>query len=309
MLVSLKEILRLAQARKCAIGSFNTPNLESIIAVIRGAEELDVPVIIMHAEIHEEMMPISLIGPIMIRCAAESKVPVCVHLDHGTSLSYLYKALDIGFTSIMYDGSALSYEENVANTCIAVEMAKRTGASVEAEIGVLGKRELGLGHESGHDDQAEEVYTDPDDAGRFVRETGIDALACSFGTAHGLYLKKPKLDMNVLDRVRARVDIPLVMHGGSGVSEEDYKTVIQKGIRKVNYYTYMAKAGGEEVEGQFGLKKMPLVNEGKKYNLYYAVVEQGKEKPVYYHEIVQWGIDAMKGNVKSALEVFSGMMY
>ena len=123
MLVTLSEILQLAEAKKCAVGSFNTPNLESIMAVIGAAEELNVPVIIMHAEVHEPMMPISVIGPIMIERAKAAKVPVCVHLDHGETLAYLDQALNIGFTSVMFDGSALPYEENVANTKIAVKLA------------------------------------------------------------------------------------------------------------------------------------------------------------------------------------------
>lgn len=162
------------------------------------------------------------------------------------------KALNIGFTSVMFDGSALPYEENVANTKIAVKLAHAKGASVEAEIGTLGKRELGLGHDDGipTGDEPKKIYTDPKLAESFVNETGIDALACSFGTAHGLYLTQPKLDMSVLEAVKARVDIPLVMHGGSGVSE-DYKKVIARGVRRVNYYTYMAKAGGTGVEANF----------------------------------------------------------
>lgn len=285
MLVNLKEILRIAEAEKIAIGSFNTPNLESIQAVIGAAEELNVPVIIMHAQVHEEICPMKLIGGIMLQCANESKVPVCVHLDHGEDLAYVNRALEMGFTSVMYDGSALPYEENVANTCIAASLAHKKGASVEAEIGTLGKRELGY-HEEPSEDDPKQVYTNPEDAERFVKETGIDALACSFGTAHGLYLKKPKLDMSVLDEVRRRVEVPLVMHGGSGVSEEDYRTVISKGVRKINYYTYMAKAGGEGVAAQ--LEKL------------------GKDVPVYYHDIAGWGMQAMKENVKGALKIFSG---
>lgn len=303
MLVTLSEILELAEAKKCAVGSFNTPNLESIMAVIGAAEELNVPVIIMHAEIHESMMPISVIGPIMVAMAKEAKVPVCVHLDHGESLAYLAKALNIGFTSVMFDGSALPYEENVANTKIAVKLAHAKGASVEAEIGTLGKRELGPGHDAG-DDQQEEIYTDPALAERFVNETGIDALACSFGTAHGIYLKQPKLDMTVLERVKERVSIPLVMHGGSGVSEEDYKKVIARGVRKINYYTYMAKAGGSGVESKLPFSEMPIFHQGREYKMHYLLQEKGNEIPIYYHDIVDWGMKAMKKNAYDAMKVF-----
>lgn len=305
MLVTLSEILELAEAKKCAVGSFNTPNLESIMAVISAAEELDVPVVIMHAQVHESMMPIDVIGPIMVERAKAAKVPVCVHLDHGETLSYLVKALNLGFTSVMFDGSALPYEENVANTRLAVKFAHAKGASVEAEIGVLGKRELGPGHDK-IENQPEEIYTDPELACRFVKETGIDALACSFGTAHGIYLKKPKLDMSVLERVKRLVDIPLVMHGGSGVSDEDYKKVIARGVRKINYYTYMAKAGGSGVEQKLNFQTMPVSHKGKRYNMYYCIQEEGKEVPVYYHDIVDWGMKAMKENALQAMKVFAG---
>lgn len=304
MLVTLKEILCLAEARNIAVGSFNTPNLESIMAVIDAAEELDVPVIIMHAEVHESIMPISIIAPIMIQRAKVSKVPVCVHLDHGESLEYVNKALSLGFTSVMYDGSALDYSMNVANTKIVVGMANRVGASVEAEIGTLGKRELGYKTES-NEPESKQVYTDPDDAKRFVEATGIDALACSFGTAHGLYLQKPKLDFGVLDNVRAKVNLPIVMHGGSGVSDEDYRTVISKGVRKINYYTYMAKAGGEKIKEKFDLKMFPLSYQGVNYHCYYSIVAEDKDAPVYYHDIVEWGYLAMRNNIRKALMVFS----
>lgn len=296
MLVTLSEILQLAEAKKCAVGSFNTPNLESIMAVIGAAEELNVPVIIMHAEVHEPMMPISVIGPIMIERAKAAKVPVCVHLDHGETLAYLDQALNIGFTSVMFDGSK-----------IAVKLAHAKGASVEAEIGTLGKRELGLGHDDGipTGDEPKKIYTDPKLAEAFVNETGIDALACSFGTAHGLYLTKPKLDMSVLENVKARVNIPLVMHGGSGVSEEDYRKVIARGVRKINYYTYMAKAGGTGVESKLPFKEMPIVHQGRKYKMHYLLQEEGKEIPVYYHDIVDWGMKAMKKNAYEAMKIFS----
>lgn len=242
MLVSLNEILKIAEAKKCAIGSFNTPNLASMKAVIGAAEKLNTPVIIMHAQVHEEMGLTTMeeIAPIMLFMADKASVPVCVHLDHGTDMSYVKRALDLGFTSVMYDGSELEKKMNYANTSIVVEMARKYGASVEAEIGSMGAREGGgAGGES--------IYTDPDEARKFAENTGIDALACAFGTAHGLYAKEPKLDFPRLEKIGKLVSIPLVMHGGSGVSCEDYKRVIQLGIRKINYYTYMAKAGGDAV--------------------------------------------------------------
>lgn len=242
MVVTLKDILRIADAKKCAIGAFNTPNFASLKAVITAAEELCMPVIIDHAQLHEEMglCVMEEIAPMMLFMADKAKVPVCVHLDHGTDLGYIKRGLELGFTSVMYDGSELSPEMNLANTCIAVSMAQEYGASVEAEVGSMGSRESGgLAGDS--------IYTEPEVAKAFAEETGIDALACAFGTAHGLYLKKPQLDFDRLAKIKSMVDIPLVMHGGSGVSVEDYKKVIELGIRKINYYTYSAKAAGTAV--------------------------------------------------------------
>nr|WP_314464713.1 class II fructose-bisphosphate aldolase [uncultured Clostridium sp.] len=277
MLVMMKEVLEVAEKNQYAIGAFNTPNLECILAVIRSAEELNVPVIISHAELHEEAAPLSDIGPIMIFMAKEAKVPVCVHLDHGENLDYLQKALNMGFTSIMYDGSLLSYEENVSNTKKAVEMAAEFGATVEAEIGVLGGRESGAKSEIVLDD----LYTDPALANKFVQETGIDALAASFGTAHGIYKVKPKLDFERVAKIKELTNIPLVMHGGSGVSPEDYKIAISKGIRKINYYSYMSNAG---------------VNAAKDLLL--------TKEVTFYHDIANTVQKAMKEDVLKAMRLF-----
>ena len=304
MLVTLRQILNLCEARKCAVGSFNTPNLEAVMAVIGAAEELDVPVIIQHAEVHEEIMAIDVIGPIMIAMAKKAKVPVCVHLDHGETLDYVCRALDLGFTSVMYDGSVLPFEENLANTQMVVSFAKQTGASVEAEIGCMGKRETGTGS-AGNGPDPDKIYTDPDQAKIFVEATGIDALACSFGTTHGVYLSAPKLDFSVVERVREKAHIPVVMHGGSGVSDEDFRRAIRSGVRKVNYYTYMAIAGGKGIEDQFHMGCIPLEKNGKKYRYCYSLVEGEHDEPVMYHDIVRWGTLAMKENCMKAMKVFA----
>lgn len=304
MLVTLKEILNLCEARKCAVGSFNTPNLESIMAVIGAAEELNVPVIIQHAEVHESIMPLSVIGPIMLEMAKKAKVPVAVHIDHGETVEYIYRALNMGFTSVMFDGSTQSFEENTANTQLVVSLAAKTGASVEAEIGCMGKRETGTGT-AGNGNDPDKIYTDPDLAKEFVEKTGIDALACSFGTTHGVYISEPKLDFSVIEKVRAKTGIPVVMHGGSGVSKEDFRTAIQKGVRKVNYYTYMAIAGGETIASQFRMGCIPVEKNGKSYKYCYSLVETEKDTPIMYHDIVQWGTQAMKENCKKAMEIFA----
>lgn len=285
MLVTLKEILKIAEERKIAVGAFNAANLESLQANIKGAEELNVPVIIQFAQCHEPWIPLQLIGPMMMDFARKAAVPVCVHLDHGETLEYLKEALEIGFTGIMYDGSTLPYEENLANTKKAVAMAAQYGASVEAELGSMGKRESGAGDGSGEEDDTK-IYTDPAQAKEFVKETGIDALACSFGTTHGIYLKKPRLDFDVVKNVRLQADnIPVVMHGGSGVSKEDFQAAIKAGVRKINYFTYMDKSGGNAAAEYIkGLKE---------------------NEPIFFSSIVEAAREAMKENVKEAMKTFA----
>lgn len=275
MLVTLKEILKIADEKGIAIGSFNAVSMPYVQAIIAAAEELDQPVILMHAQVHEEMglCKMDEVAPMMLWFAQRAKVPVCVHLDHGTDLDYVKHGLELGFTSVMYDGSNLPTDENVANTKIAVEMAKKTGASVEAEIGSMGAREGGEG-------AAASVYTDPKQAADFVNETGIDALACAFGTAHGFYATAPKLDMERLSAIYDNISVPIVMHGGSGVSEDDYREVIRRGVRKVNYYTYMAKAGAAAVSG-------------KEYT--------------QFHDVLVDATAAMKENVLAAMKVFANL--
>ena len=277
MLVTLNEILALAVEKDCGIGAFNTPNLECLNAVLDAAENLNVPVIISHAELHESVSPLAVIGPVMVAAARKAKVPVCVHLDHCETLSYMEQALEMGFTGVMYDGSALSYGENVANTKTAVAMAKKYGANVEAEIGTLASREDGAA-------AAGPVYTDPELAARFCAETGINALAPSFGTAHGIYKAKPVLDLERVREISEKTGLPLVMHGGSGVSDDDYRTAIHKGIRKINYYSYMAKAGVSAVQ---------------------AMLAAGDV--TYYHDLALAAQKAMEENVTKAMKVFAGL--
>lgn len=277
MLVSLTEILKLAEEKKCAVGAFNTPNLECINAVLAAAEKLNVPVILAHAELHEEVSPLKAIGPVMVQAAKNAKVPVCVHLDHCETLSYMQTALDLGFTGVMYDGSLLPYEENVANTQKAVAMAHQVGCGVEAELGALASREGGGAVASGP------VYTDPDQAVEFCRETGIDVFAPSFGTAHGIYKSKPVLDLDRVKVIAEKTGLPLVMHGGSGVSPEDYRTGIQNGLRKINYYSYMSKAGTNAVK---------------------ALLE--KENVTFFHDLAFAAQKAMEADAEKAMRVFMG---
>lgn len=285
MLITMKAILELAEAKNIAIGAFNITSLEGIQAVLQASEELNQPVILQFAPVHEAIIPMTVIGPIMLLMAERASVPVAVHLDHGDDLNVLKKALDMGFTSVMYDGSALSFEENAANTRIAVEMAGIYGASVEAEIGAMGRQEFSSIGEGEEGEATEGCYTDPEQAERFVKTTGVDALACSFGTVHGLYLTEPKLDFDRISQIKSRIGLPIVMHGGSGVSDQDFRKCINNGVRKINYYTYLAKAGGMHV------KEKAMESEGY----------------VYYHDVTLWAIDAMKKDVLHTIKVFSNL--
>ncbi len=277
MLVNLIEILNLAKEKNCAVGAFNTPNLECINAVLTAAEKLNVPVIISHAELHEEVSPLVRIGPVMVQAAMNAKVPVCVHLDHCENHDYLQKALDLGFTGVMYDGSTLSYDENLFNTKKAVAMARAYNCGVEAELGALPSRENGSANASGP------VYTDPDEAVAFCRDSGIDALAPSFGTAHGIYKSKPVLDLDLVKIIAEKTGLPLVMHGGSGVSPEDYRTGIRNGIRKINYYSYMSKAGTGAVRELLSKKEV-----------------------TFFHDLALAAEKAMSADAEKAMRVFAG---
>lgn len=280
MLVNLKEILKIAEEEKSAIGMFNATGFDSLQAVIGAAEELNRPVIIAHAEVHNVYNDISFVGPAMIAAARNAKVPVCVHLDHGTSLEMIYRSLRIGFTSVMIDASALPYEENLSLTKTVTEAAHAMGVSVEAELGRLVTGESGNAEITNA--KPEDFYTDPKEAQAFCKETGVDALAIAFGTAHGFYKSQPKLDFDVVKNVAAATGLPLVMHGGSGVSEEGFRKSIENGIRKINYYSYMSKAG---------------------YTAAKEFIESGKSN--YLHDAEYAAMQAMKEDVKKAIRVFA----
>ncbi|GFO84259.1 class II fructose-bisphosphate aldolase [Anaerostipes butyraticus] len=287
MLVTLKELLDQAKEEKKAVGAFNGTTLEAIRGIIQAAEELDTPVILQHAQSHDDMIDLEEIGPVMLYYAKRAKVPVALHLDHGSTLERCVQALRLGFTSVMYDASAKSFEENVEETKEIVKIAHAVGASVEAELGHIFTSEVvhGEGGDSDSKDDYEnldDIYTDPQVAKEFVEKTGVDCLAVAFGTTHGVYLTEPKLDLPRVARIRDAANVPLVMHGGSGVSDEDYKVAIENGICKVNYYTYMNTAGGRA---------------SKEY-------WEDEEKPLFYDSMSLAATEAIKEDVKKAIKVF-----
>ncbi len=241
MLVTLNDILPAAQAGHYAVGLFNTTDSDMLEAAISAAEETRSPIVIGTAEILLPYGELSLIAPSVIAAAKRASVPVVVHYDHGLTFDRCMEALKLGFSSIMFDGSAGDEKENLAATREIVKIAHSFGASVEGEIGHVGNADAG-------DGETDDMYTSPEEAMSFVKATGVDALAVAIGTAHGAYKTKPKLDIKRLADIHAAIDTPLVLHGGSGLSDDDFRNTIANGIAKVNIFTDLCVAGYNSVK-------------------------------------------------------------
>lgn len=229
-LVKMKEILELAEKEGYGVGAFSVANMEMVMGAIKAAEELKSPLILQIAEVRLNHSPLHLIGPLMVAAARDAKVPVAVHFDHGLSIEKIKQSLEIGFSSVMYDGSHFGLVENIVKTKEVVDLAKGYGATVEAELGRVG------GSEDGTED-IEILLTSVEEAMLFAKETEIDALAVAIGNAHGMYKGKPNLRLDRLQEIHDEVSIPLVLHGGSGIGAEDFRKCIKLGIRKINVAT------------------------------------------------------------------------
>lgn len=230
MLVNMKELLEAGENGNYAVGSFSVANMEMVLGALQAAEELNAPIILQIAEVRLKQSPLALIGPLMVAAAEQSELPVAVHFDHGKTVQKIREALDIGFTSVMFDGSHLPLEENIRQTKEIADIAAEYGAALEAEIGCVG----------GSEDGSEEIAmhcTRPEDARRFAQETGADALAVAIGNAHGNYKSAPNLRFDILEEIERLVDVPLVLHGGTGISDADFVRCAHTGIRKINIAT------------------------------------------------------------------------
>ena len=230
MLVNMKELLKDAQDGNYAVGSFSVANMEMVLGVLKAARELSAPVILQIAEVRLKQSPLEIIGPLMVAAAENADTPVAVHFDHGKTEEKIKQALDLGFTSVMFDGSHLPLDENIATTKRIIDIAGKYNASVEAEIG------CGGGSEDGSEDIAINC-TKPQDAVRFEAETGVDALAIAIGNAHGNYKDVPKLRFDILQKVNEMTNTPLVLHGGTGISPDDFVKCSKNGIKKINIAT------------------------------------------------------------------------
>ncbi|MBR5423039.1 MAG: ketose-bisphosphate aldolase [Clostridia bacterium] len=229
-LVKMKPLLLEAEKENRAVGAFSVGNMEMVMGAVKAAEELNTPIILQIAEKRLRNSPLELMAPMMISAAEHAKVDIAVHLDHGLTVECVKAALDYGFTSVMMDCSLLPPEENIRHTKAVVALANETGATVEAELGVVGGNE---------GDTAEHIITctDPSVAARFEKETGIDALAVAIGNAHGNYPVLPDLRFDVLEEIDKVTTVPLVLHGGTGITDEMFRKAISLGIRKINIAT------------------------------------------------------------------------
>lgn len=272
MLVNLDYVLKKAQEEKYAVGLFNTTDTDMLEAAISAAEEMNSPIIIGTAEILLPYGELDLIAPSVIAAAKRAKVPVVVHYDHGLTFERCMQALKLGFTSIMFDGSAGDSDQNIKDTAQIVKIAHAFGATVEGEIGHVGDATVG-------DNVVTDNYTTPEEALDFIEKTGVDALAVAIGTAHGAYKEKPCLDLERLRQIREKVNTPLVLHGGSGLSDDDFRNTIRDGIAKINIFTDLCVAG---VEG----------------------VKEGLEKELSYLEMRNLKVEKIKEAVKTKIRLF-----
>ena len=240
MLVSFRKILQDAYDGHYAVGAFNCLSLEHVLGAIKAAEELRSPIILQLAEVQFPYAPMELMAPVFLKAAADATVPVAVHLDHGQSLETCVKAIQLGFNSVMFDGANLPFEDNVRQTAEIVRIARAAGVDVEAELGKVG--DTGFGGGEGTGEAEPDVFTDVEESADFIAKTGVDALAIAIGNLHGRYVATPKLNIDRLKGIAHRNNLPLVLHGGSGTSEKDFKSCIHNGISKINVATALQMA-------------------------------------------------------------------
>lgn len=275
MLVTMNDVLIPAKAGKYGVGFFNAVNVEMARAVIETAEELRSPVMIGTAEVLLPAMPLERVAEYLIPMAEKASVPVCVHYDHGLTFDKCMQALKLGFRSIMYDCSTEEYETNAAKVAEMVRICHGMGVTVEGELGHVGDNEG-----SGKLDNPTDYFTDPGVAADYVRRTGVDALAIAVGNAHGDYKFPPKLDFERIETISRCTGLPLVLHGGSGLADSDFRTAVQKGICKVNIFTDIDKAGKAGVEAGIAAGEKTMMG------------------------LIPYEIEAMKRVVRNKLELF-----
>ena len=274
MYKNLKEVTEMAEELNMTIGAFNTHNLEMLPEMIRAAKEMGSPIIIQTSIDTAKYIGYKVLVAVVKELAADEMVDVALHLDHARDFDEIKAAIDAGFSSVMYDGSHLPFKENIAKTRAVVEYAHAHGVSVEGELGTIGGTEEGISVA-----ENDKVYTKPEDAVEFVEKTGVDALAIAIGTNHGQFKSKTDVNIPLLKEINAVVDVPLVIHGGTGVKEEDYPELINNGIRKFNVGTELLVNWNKEAKDCFSTTEL---NKSLRHNVIPANM---KVKEIVKHKI------------------------
>jgi fructose-bisphosphate aldolase class II len=280
-LISLKDLLNHARENRYAVGAFNVTNLGLIDTLIDAAVEQRSPLIMQIAEVHLRYVDLEHVAPIIVNAAKNIDIPICFNLDHGKSFETIIRAIRAGFTSVMFDGSHLPLEENIAITKEIKKIADVINVSVEGEIGYVGGEAIGEAVPVAHAAN-KEMFTKVEEAVKFYKETGVDALAIAIGNVHGFYKGEPNLDFERLAQIRDAIPVPLVLHGGSGISDDDFRKAISLGICKINFYTEMSAGAVSRIR------------------------EYLKDKPevTSIPDVIAKGFEEAKNIVKKRMEVF-----
>ncbi len=277
-LVGVKELLSEARRGRYGVLSLLGGNLDMVIGQVEAAEELRAPLILAFNQEVTPQVPLELAMPMLVNVASRARVPVATTLDHGNSLEQVLRAIHLGSSSVMFDGSTLPYEENIRQTAEVVRVAHALGVSVEAELGSIAGSAAETGAPVDHEPVS--AFTDPALAAGFVERTGVDALAISFGNAHGTYQGEPELDLELVRDIFARVEVPLVMHGASGLADGEYQKIVEAGISKVCYYTAMGKRAAQDIR---------------------ACLEKEEQDGAVYHQIISWAIDSFRADTERVM--------
>ena len=257
MLVSMKEMLEDARKNRYALPAFDVSNYDMMKAVLEACEEERSPALLMALGVDLEGRDMNLLVS-MIRSASDYfNIPICLHLDHATNFDFIKRAIDAGFSSVMYDGSVLDFENNAKNTAQIVQYAHAHGITVEAELGHVGNASVGSISETGTDTDPGESLTVPEEVAKFVEITDVDALAVAIGTAHGVYQKTPELRIDRLDEITAVCNRPLVLHGGSGTPDDQMQNAIRHGITKINIYSDVVGAMNQGLKEKLNTLENP----------------------------------------------------
>jgi len=266
--IDMRTLLADARRRRYGVPNLWGSSMEILLGQLQAAEEVRAPLSLCYCKGQYPEMPLDIAVKLILAAAEHARVPIMTILDHGTDIQTCIQAMELGIGAVMYDGSYLDYEENVRNTQAVVQAARRRGVAVEAELGAVGGSHV----EWAKAEAYKSIHSDPELVVDFVSRTGVDALAISFGNRHGLYKGEPRLDYDLVRRIRERVDVPLVMHGASDLPDEAYPQIVANGISKVHFWSGPSKLAVENLRGKLAEKRK-------------------ESDPVGYHEVFGWNVD------------------